>query len=187
MRDSDLTFLLVPGVACVSPGTELTASFARTHKKPLFGFAVDSETSVKAMAAVCKTMRGHVRLNIAGPRESEHPGIYRTTRDLLARLFLLLARGSLSGLRTAGRREAPEPGSFSRTSPLGTTAPARAASPLGRATNRRGARASAYCAGGGVGSAPKRRNTLRYSALRSLRSPGTTAGGRRLIIYEMEA
>ncbi|BBF92481.1 YpsA SLOG family protein [Blastochloris tepida] len=91
VRDSDLTFLLVPGAACASPGTELTASFARALKKPLFGFAVDSDTSVKAMAAVCKTMRGHVRLNIAGPRESEHPGIYRTTRDLLARLFLILA------------------------------------------------------------------------------------------------
>ncbi|MEZ5155152.1 MAG: putative molybdenum carrier protein [Solirubrobacterales bacterium] len=82
VRDSDATLVLARAES-VSAGTELTVRLAEGSGKP--SLLVDpagagADRSVREF--ICGLPDG-VRLNVAGPRESEAPGIYRETRALL--------------------------------------------------------------------------------------------------------
>ena len=71
VRDSDATLVLVrAGVS--SPGTEATIRLARNLARPHLVVGVDHPGP---MAAWLGALPGEVVLNIAGPRESEAPGI----------------------------------------------------------------------------------------------------------------
>lgn len=73
VRDSDATLLLSP----IPPtgGTGLTLELAREHGKPhlLLDPAADPPAAARDWLAAVRP----ARLNVAGPRESEAPGVYR--------------------------------------------------------------------------------------------------------------
>jgi hypothetical protein len=84
VRDSDATLVLTGDGA--SPGTELAREVARRLGKPLHVCAPASPAAVDAFRRWMR-MHGVRTLNVAGPRESESPGIYTAARDLLRELF----------------------------------------------------------------------------------------------------
>lgn len=80
VRDSDATLVLVrPGV--VSPGTDATVAFARQHGRPHLLAEVDD---VKIVRAWVRALPPGAVLNVAGPRESQAPGIHAETLAVLA-------------------------------------------------------------------------------------------------------
>jgi hypothetical protein len=85
VRDSDGTLVLHRGRA--RGGTALTLRLARRYGRP--ALAVDLATAPAAgVVRQWIAREGIARLNVAGPRESEHPGIgaqaARFLRDVLA-------------------------------------------------------------------------------------------------------
>lgn len=83
MRDSDGTLVLLSGPA--EGGTALTVEEAKRQGKPCLTVSLDDPD----LGTVGKWMREHaIRvLNVAGPRESECPGVYRDARQFLQRLL----------------------------------------------------------------------------------------------------
>jgi hypothetical protein len=84
VRDSDAT-LVVRGVQIESTGTDLAVLTALERERPLLTTRGDTEEVV----AWLEKLGWGVTLNVAGPRESEQPGVYAATlsllRDVLAR------------------------------------------------------------------------------------------------------
>jgi hypothetical protein len=80
VRDSDGTALLVAPAA--SPGTERTAEVARRLGRPVYRWRLDADPDAEGFR---RWLREHsIRtLNLAGPRESESPGIHAAARDWL--------------------------------------------------------------------------------------------------------
>jgi hypothetical protein len=75
-----------------STGTERAILHARALGRPVHVVALDKDGAAKDATAWLKAREGEIGENtlavcIAGPRESEAPGIYREARDLLPRLF----------------------------------------------------------------------------------------------------
>ncbi|MFL5382592.1 MAG: putative molybdenum carrier protein [Longimicrobiaceae bacterium] len=84
VRDSDATLVLTSGAA--SPGTELTIEAARRLRRPLYTLDAGSPEDVGAFRRWLQVHRVRT-LDVAGPRESEAPGIYaKATRILVALL-----------------------------------------------------------------------------------------------------
>jgi len=84
--ESDGTLILHSGI--LSGGTRLTSRLASEAGLPLT--TVDLETSdTGAVAAVASWLDAeHILvLNVAGPRESSHEGIYESASSFLMRLF----------------------------------------------------------------------------------------------------
>jgi Circularly permutated YpsA SLOG family len=83
VRDSAGTLLLLRGAP--AGGTALTLSLAERLARPCFALQV----AVAQPAAVRAWLAGHAiaTLNVAGPRESEAPGIYGQARAFLLRLL----------------------------------------------------------------------------------------------------
>ena len=81
VRDSDATIIVVKGDSSDSPGTEFTRICAELiFQRPIFVVRVDEGQSVTdAQRWLVKLLRDESRttfvLNVAGPRESEMPGI----------------------------------------------------------------------------------------------------------------
>jgi hypothetical protein len=73
VRDSDATLLLARGAA--SPGTELTAEIARRMGRPLYRWHLETPPDAGDFR---RWLRAHSfrTLNVAGPRESESPGVH---------------------------------------------------------------------------------------------------------------
>ncbi len=91
VRDSDVTLVVAPsstnGVAA-SPGTELTLELAGNYQKPSL---VIGEGGPDVIATVLDWLAGQGRgltLNVAGPRESESPGVYRLAFDVITTLLV---------------------------------------------------------------------------------------------------
>lgn len=84
VRDSDGTLILCHGTP--SGGTAQTIETAKVMQKPLLVVNLDEETDI---ASIRRWLEQHdIRvLNIAGPRESQVPGIYREALALLNRLL----------------------------------------------------------------------------------------------------
>ena len=88
--DSDGTLVL-----CVGPpagGTALTCRFAAEHGKPLLLVDLAHETEPERAAAWIGTCGLRV-LNVAGPRESSHPGVETMPTRYLGRLLAMLRHG----------------------------------------------------------------------------------------------
>ncbi len=83
VRDSDGTLVLALGVP--SGGTALTAALARRAGKPVLVVAPATDRVAEAAAWLA---RERIRtLNVAGPRESEAPGIHDLTVAFLSALL----------------------------------------------------------------------------------------------------
>jgi putative molybdenum carrier protein len=86
VRDSDATLVLLPpGV--ISPGTEFAIACARKYSKPVLIMEPEGRNAVARAIAWLKKQTRLAKLNIAGPRESECPGIYKSAHALLVRLL----------------------------------------------------------------------------------------------------
>ena len=84
VRDSDATLLLTTGAA--SPGTDLTRGAARELGRPVYTWHVTSPADVGSFRRWLQVYRVGT-LNVAGPRESESPGVYGHARALLRTLL----------------------------------------------------------------------------------------------------
>lgn len=87
VRDADATLILCPGIP--EGGTALTARIARELGRPVLVVDIDRMTSREAMQRTRAWLDETTPavLNIAGPRESLHPGIYDRVRRMLEKLF----------------------------------------------------------------------------------------------------
>jgi hypothetical protein len=88
VRDSDVTLILLAnsGIAC-SPGTIYTQEQARHYCKPTLILTLGSYRSLNQALAWFGDFQADLSLNIAGPRESQSPGIYEATRLFLDELM----------------------------------------------------------------------------------------------------
>jgi hypothetical protein len=86
VRDSDATLVLARGRP--GGGTALTIALARRHGKPLLVVDLARDASPEEVA---RWIESHAigTLNVAGPRESQKPGIGREARAFLERLLRL--------------------------------------------------------------------------------------------------
>jgi hypothetical protein len=84
VRDSDATLVITVGDP--TGGTALTLALARQWRRPCYIADLEIETGVESVRDWLA--REDVRtLNVAGPRESSVPGIYRRARGFLDKLF----------------------------------------------------------------------------------------------------
>jgi len=86
VRDSDATLLVTAG-QLLSAGTALTLATAIELDRPLA--VVDADRPASGLRDVRELLEQlhDVRLNVAGPRESEAPGIYAASTALLSPLL----------------------------------------------------------------------------------------------------
>ena len=84
VRDSDGTLVLLPGAA--QGGTALTVREAKRRGKPVLALMLKAPAGVKEASAWLVESKINI-LNVAGPRESEAPGVYQQARLFLERLF----------------------------------------------------------------------------------------------------
>ncbi|GHU39308.1 hypothetical protein AGMMS50256_39150 [Betaproteobacteria bacterium] len=84
VEDSDGTLIINLGGE-LKDGTLATQVFANKMNKPHLVVPLDSGITMEAVGSIIDWLRQHSikALNIAGPRESKRPGIYRLTRELL--------------------------------------------------------------------------------------------------------
>lgn len=87
VQDSDGTLILYRGV--LRGGTRLTRELAMKMHKPVQLLDLDAGADPATVFGWIQSERIHI-LNVAGPRESQCPGIYKTAGALLYRLFVLL-------------------------------------------------------------------------------------------------
>ena len=94
VRDSGGTLVLARGQP--RGGTDLAARCARRDGRPLLVVDLDHELDP---TAVLRWLEAEAisTLNVAGPRESEAPGIYEQTLALLCRLLRSAARSDRGG------------------------------------------------------------------------------------------
>jgi hypothetical protein len=89
--DSDATLILVPDPDRLSGGTMKTLVFARNHGKPVrVSRAVPPFPDIRRTVAWLNFHAVRV-LNVAGPRESKHPGIQELARGYVGALLDHLA------------------------------------------------------------------------------------------------
>jgi hypothetical protein len=89
VRDADATLILSQGE--LTGGTALTAEIAEQLEKPLL--VIDLRKPVPIAHVLSWMRRAAVRvLNIAGPRESQAPGITKDARDFVGRLLAAAVR-----------------------------------------------------------------------------------------------
>ena len=84
VRDSDGTLILHAGT--LEGGTALTKTKARSYGRPTCTVAVNADDADEQIRAWVESETIRV-LNIAGPRESEVPGIYESARRVLTTLL----------------------------------------------------------------------------------------------------
>ena len=82
VRDSDATLILTRAGAR-SPGTELTIAVAAEMGRPFAVVDLEDPAAAGAIDALVAGLEGDATLNVAGPRESEAPGILAGARELL--------------------------------------------------------------------------------------------------------
>jgi len=86
VEDSDGT--LIVNLGELDGGSLATQAFAQKIGKPYLVVQLDFGVSAEITATVIAWLHEHTikTLNVAGPRESKRPGIYRLTGDLLEAL-----------------------------------------------------------------------------------------------------
>jgi hypothetical protein len=94
VREADAT--LVVTTERPSPGTELTTNIAQREGKPYRVVRLDLDLPEHSAAAVVAWIAEHeiTTLNVAGPRESESPGIGARADQFLRQMFILLNRSN---------------------------------------------------------------------------------------------
>ena len=84
IKDSDGTLILI--IDAMDTGSKLTLSIARELKKPYL-LAILDDDNLAALINKWIIKNKISVLNIAGPRESSSPGIYKKTLATLSRIF----------------------------------------------------------------------------------------------------
>ena len=97
VRDSDAT-LIITRAGAISPGTERALAVAREFGRP--HAIVEPGQPVSAIDELLEAVEGEVFLNVAGPRESEAPGIYAEAREFLERWVAVQAVRGSGGIST---------------------------------------------------------------------------------------
>ena len=89
VRDSDATLLLTLSAGLdVSRGACLTVEIARAMGRPFLVLDVEDGASLNAAGEWLAALKGSAAVvNVAGPRESEAPGLYRAAYDFLRALL----------------------------------------------------------------------------------------------------
>lgn len=90
VRESDATLVLAPGAP--AGGTAFAVTCARRLGRPLWIHDLDAGPLDGAALRAWLAREGIARLNVAGPRESEHPGVAVRARLEVEALFAGLAR-----------------------------------------------------------------------------------------------
>ena len=85
VRDSDATLILTCGdPTALSPGTRHTAGVAERSGKPCLLLSALDDADRRTLAAFVAALGEQpIDLNIAGPRESQRPGVYVRAKDFL--------------------------------------------------------------------------------------------------------
>ena len=76
VRDSAATVVFVPDSKYCSAGTDFTIECAKKHGKPYCIIHYLDRGAIMGLKNMISQLGGAQSLNIAGPRESEHPGAY---------------------------------------------------------------------------------------------------------------
>jgi hypothetical protein len=87
VRDSDVTLIIAPsfrGASASSPGTRLTVELAESYGKSCRVVDGDSHKQVLETREWLAEQGAELTLNVAGPRESECPGVYRLAFDVIS-------------------------------------------------------------------------------------------------------
>lgn len=87
VRDSDATLILTVGPTV--GGTALTLEMAKTLGRPHQLVDLSAVPDSDRVADWIRQLEGHV-LNVAGPRESESPGVYARSLALMTHVLRLL-------------------------------------------------------------------------------------------------
>ncbi len=95
VQDSDGTLILAQG--SLSGGTFLTLKLARKHHKPYILVDLLQKADFSFIREWCRKNQVKI-LNIAGPRESEAPGIYHRAFSFLRELFKNRGKSPLAPL-----------------------------------------------------------------------------------------
>lgn len=95
VEDSDAT--LIVNLGELDGGTLATQRFADSTGKPCYVAQVDDGISATMVTHVLEWLRQHDvdTLNVAGPRESKRPGIYKTTLELLQDMLCAVPKHSM--------------------------------------------------------------------------------------------
>ena len=95
VRDSDATLILTKGAdpAALVDGTGLTIEWAAKLSKPYLVVDLGQPADPDGVAE-CLQGTGILVLNIAGPRESTAPGIYKSALDFINALMAIIERQS---------------------------------------------------------------------------------------------
>lgn len=80
VRDADATLIISP--LPLEGGTLLTEQYALTRKKPCLAVAPDDGEAADKVVHWLRQLNID-ELNVAGPRESKQPGVYRQSVELL--------------------------------------------------------------------------------------------------------
>ncbi len=106
VRDADATLVLTHGAP--TGGTALTVELARQYDKPCR--IVDLGERSAAEPEETRRWLGHIHprtLNVAGPRERGHPGIYQKAREFLLALLSESKASTRSRRRSRKARSRP--------------------------------------------------------------------------------
>ena len=76
VRDSAATVVFVPNSKYCSTGTDFTIECAKKYGKPYCILHYLDRGAIMGLKNMISQLGGAQSLNIAGPRESEHPGAY---------------------------------------------------------------------------------------------------------------
>jgi hypothetical protein len=89
IRDAQATLVILDGPPDRSPGTLHTLQYVRQQQKPLLIIDLSQTDSLTAIQKIQAFVSQHQisTLNVAGPSESQSPGIYRKAQTLLTAAF----------------------------------------------------------------------------------------------------
>src|SRR6478736_1422016 len=88
VRDCDRLMVLVDRAGLsVSKGTAIAKECAKALAKPHIVIAIDAGDAEDLAAGFLSKGQGPLAVNIGGPRESEAPGIYASTKAFLSHLL----------------------------------------------------------------------------------------------------
>jgi hypothetical protein len=102
VRDSDATLILTRGRP--DRGTGLTCTIAQQMARPIFIVDLNGPVDCNVIRKWMKANGVRV-LNVAGPRESSQPGIYKQASAVLRRLLKPLCRRSTSRKTVQPKKE----------------------------------------------------------------------------------
>jgi hypothetical protein len=92
VRDSDAVLALIRGCSLsLSAGTELAIACAGEYSKPCLVLDLEDPGSLAVSRGWLAERPRPLRLNVAGPRESEEPGIGLASRRFILALFSTIA------------------------------------------------------------------------------------------------